>query len=69
MKAFYINRHNIAVCIIPKAVSKEANGNNYMIMDARKQDELPETVRMQRMPDTLNPPTLIKRNGGSSDQT
>ena len=32
MKAFYINRHNRAVCLIQRAVSKEAKGNNYMIM-------------------------------------
>jgi hypothetical protein len=60
IKAFYINRHNRAVCIIQKTVSKEANGNNYMIMDAGKQDELPDAVRMQRMPDTLRPPHINK---------
>ncbi len=32
-----------------------------MIMDARKQDELPDTaVRKQRMPDTLRPPQINK---------
>jgi hypothetical protein len=64
MKAFYINRHNRAVCIIQKAVSKEAKGNNYMIMDAGKQDELPDTVRTQRMPDTLRPPHINKEEWG-----
>ncbi len=31
-----------------------------MIMDAGKQDELPKTVRMRRMPDTLRPPHIDK---------
>jgi hypothetical protein len=31
------------------ASSSSGNGKNYMIMDAGKQDELPETVRMQRI--------------------
>ncbi len=34
-----------------------------MIMDAGKQDELvPDTVRMQRMPDTLRPPHIDKED-------
>ena len=60
MKGFYINRHNRAVCLIQKAISKAAQGNNYMVMDAGKQDELPETVSMQRMPDTLRPPHILQ---------
>jgi ribonuclease HI len=56
MKGFYINRHNRAVNIIQTAVSKGALGSSYMIMDAGKQDELPDTVHMQRMPDSLRPP-------------
>ena len=59
MKGFYINRHNRAVCIIQKAVSKAAHGNNYMVMDAGKQDELPDTVHNQRLPDSLRPPDQI----------
>jgi ribonuclease HI len=59
MKGFYINRHNRAVNIIQKAVAKGALGNSYMIMDAGKHDELPATVRMQRMPDTLRPPSSV----------
>ena len=59
MKGFYINRHNRAVCIIQKAVSKDANGNNYMVMDAGKQDELPDTVQNQRMPESLRPTDMV----------
>ncbi len=56
MKGFY---HNRAVCIIQKAVSKDANGNNYMVMDSGKQDELPDTVHNQRMPESLRPTYLV----------
>ena len=59
MKSFYINRHNRAVRIIQTAVSKAAHGNNYMVMDAGKQDELPDTVHNQRLPDSLRPPDQI----------
>ena len=42
MKGFYINRHSRDVNIIQAAVYTGALSNSYTIMDAGKQDELPE---------------------------
>ena len=59
-KGFYINRHNKAVRIFQVAASKHAQGNCYMVMDAGKQDELPDTVHAQRLPDSLRPPQVTQ---------
>ena len=55
MRAGYIKRHDQAVKLIQKAVTKGSQGNCYMIMDAGKAEDLPTTVQAKRLPAELRP--------------
>jgi len=55
MKGHYIARHNKAVLLIHKAIQHGALGGSLCIVDATKDDELPEGVESNRVPDWLLP--------------
>jgi ribonuclease HI len=58
MKGAYIKRHDLAVKLIQKSISKGSMGGCYTIMDAGQEQELPESVQGKRLPFTLKPPTV-----------
>jgi hypothetical protein len=54
--ARYISRHNAAVRLIQRAISKGSRGQSHCIMDAGKESDLPATAQGTRLPDRLCPP-------------
>jgi hypothetical protein len=54
----YIKRHDTAVKLIHKAISKGDLGSRRMIMDAGKEEDLPRGVLGKRLPAWLRPPTV-----------
>ena len=57
MKKAYIKRHDLAVKLIQRAISKGGMGGCLQVMDAGKLEELPPTVWGKRLPPTLCPPS------------
>jgi len=55
LKALYIRRHDDAVKIIHKSISKGSKGGCYTIMDAGRAADLPEEVAGKRLPSWLLP--------------
>ena len=58
MRGAYIKRHDLAVKLLHKSISKGNMGGCYTIMDAGQEQELPESVQGKRLPFTLRPPTI-----------
>jgi len=64
MRGHYISRHNQAVKLIHKAVQQGGIGGCFSIVDATRQDDLPEGVESTRLPEWLLPsvpPEQLKR--------
>ncbi len=60
MKALYISRHNAAVRIIHKALSKGKHGGHYTIMDAGTADHMQElSTQGNRLPAWLLPRDVL----------
>jgi ribonuclease HI len=64
MKGAYIKRHDQAVKIIQQCISKGGLGGTYMIMDAGKLADLPETVQRKTLPEELRPQTITAETWG-----
>ena len=58
MRAAYIKRHDLAVKLIQKSISKGQLGGAYTIMDAGKATDLPDSVQCKRLPESLRPTTI-----------
>jgi hypothetical protein len=55
MKGAYIKRHDQAVKIVQRSITKGGLGGTYMIMDAGKLEDLPDTVQRKTLPEELRP--------------
>jgi hypothetical protein len=55
MKGAYIKRHDQAVKLIQRSITKGGLGGSYMIMDAGKAEDLPNSVQQKTLPDELRP--------------
>ena len=58
MRAAYIKRHDHAVKLIQKSISKGQLGGAYTVMDAGKATDLPDSVQSKRLPESLRPATI-----------
>ncbi len=59
MKALYIQRHNHAVQLVAKAISKGDTGGGYIVMDANAAEDTPEYSAGTRLPRWLLPRRLV----------
>jgi len=57
-KGMYIKRHDAAVHLLHKAISKGALGSRRVIMDAGRLEDLPRGVLGKTLPDWLRPPSI-----------
>jgi hypothetical protein len=55
MKGAYIKRHDQAVKIVQRSITKGGLGGTYMIMDAGKLEDLPSSVQQKTLPAELRP--------------
>jgi hypothetical protein len=55
MKGAYIKRHDQAVKIVQRSITKGGLGGTYMVMDAGKQEDLPDSVQRKTLPEELRP--------------
>ena len=57
LRAMYIKRHNIAVQLLARAISRGTRGGGYMVMDATSKNDLPDYIDSNRLPPWLFPTT------------
>jgi ribonuclease HI len=64
MKGAYIKRHDQAVKIVQRSITKGGLGGTYMIMDAGKLEDLPDSVQRKTLPDELRPSEIPSEQWG-----